>query len=761
MKLHTQLIPLFKSVQIISFALALSLILVGCGGGSSSNKSSTPVSTVVSSIAASSTPASIAASSVAVSSTPAASIAASSMTASSTAASVTASSMIASSAATTMTISGVVVAKSADVIAVASLYEDFGRFMAKINPVARVWAAADTGATGNEVLPNANVALVKVFGGANPEVIVNIGIVTTDDTGAYSIPAVEKVPVSEGTPESFYYEVRITKDELTLKTPIAANVDVEANVSPETDLAAKILSEVVAVPGVENPPIPSNQMVESVRELVLSEAADLSDDKAIEIPSALATGFDANSVAAANGLAANGGNAEKLFKAASFSAEEMALVNDSDSTEASATGYINRVIREGCNQAEGDYLPQPIAAAFGENFKAGNKLTATQIVAAYNQNFSGPDIVPATVVLSFKAMLTDVADKLAAPAVGSSDIVSNKQLALYTMRDLDPLTFAADTELDADQALAFIQTLGTQQCQFTAQLDLFGFIADLLDKPLLGNPAIAFADIYHNSGFNCNEGSGKGHFMAKVKVNRNGKTITSVTVASNDSDTTVLGGDAAETLTAGATGLFNAYDSNTDGVCVNLGKEVSYTVTANFSDSTSVTATVDRNHPRIPEASSQVFVGDAFEMGSGNSASPTVVGVSRPLYQWTSPAAMLNLIANDGANTAVKAALLAGDYAVKYTYEFAHVDTGAVQVSPAPQCAQVSSGALYSVDSFNPTADCDVAACATALSVAPSRISCRMNIQSYLVDKNDKILGQAAGHFRFFCVDTDGDDDCG
>lgn len=233
----------------------------------------------------------------------------------------------------------------------------------------------------------------------------------------------------------------------------------------------------------------------------------------------------------------------------------MALVSDSDTTEANATGYINRVIREGCNHAQGDYLPQPVAEAFGEHFTTDNKLTATQIVAAYNLNFSGADVVLATVVLNFKAMLTEVSEKLASPAVGSSPIASTKQLALYTMRDLDPATFAADTELDADQALAFIQTLGSQQCQFTAQLDLFSFISTLLEKPELALPAIAFADIYHSSGFNCNEGSGKGHFMATVKVNRKNKTITSVIVASNDSDTTVLGGDAIETLTAGATGM--------------------------------------------------------------------------------------------------------------------------------------------------------------------------------------------------------------
>lgn len=726
----------------ITHCVAFSLMLVGCGGGSSSHDD--PVSTASSSAA-------IMSSSVAASSAP------TSSTASSTATS--------SAAADTISISGAAVAQSTDVVAVASLSEDIGRFIAKLNPVSKAWASVDTGSSDNEALPNATVELVKIFGGGQAEEQVDIGTVTTDSNGAYSIPAVEKVPESDGTDASFYYEVRVSKGDLILKTPIAATTDVEANVSPETDLAAKILSDVVAVPGVTDAPLPSNKMVESVRELVLNEVADLKDDNAIKIPSATSTDFDDNSVAAANGLAANGGNAEKLFKAASFSAEEMALVNDANTTDADATGYINRVIREGCNQSQEDYLPQPIAEAFGEYFNAQNTLTPTQIVAAYNANFSGADVVLATAVQNFSAMLTDVTDKLDAPAVSSSEIDNNKQLALYTMRSLDPATFSATTVLDADQALAFIQTLGAQQCHFTAQLDLFGFIADLLSKPSLAQPAIAFADIYHNSGFGCNEGAGKGHFMATVKVNKKNKTITTVTVASNDSDGTVLGGGLVTLTAAGGGGLFDTYSSNSNNVCVNLGKDVRYTVTANFSDTTSVTTTVDRNHPRIPEASSKVFVNEDFVTGSGDSSQPTVVTVSRPLYQWTSPETLLNLIANDTANTAVKTELLAGatsgDYSVKYTYEFSHVNTSVSPVSPAGQCAQVSSGALYSVDSFNPTVDCDVEACAALLSVSPSQISCRMNIQSYLVDKNDKILGQAAGHFRFFCVDTNDDGDCG
>lgn len=128
--------------------------------------------------------------------------------------------------------------------------------------------------------------------------------------------------------------------------------------------------------------------------------------------------------------------------------------------------------------------------------------------------------------------------------------------------------------------------------------------------------------------------------MATVKVNRKNKTLTSVTIASDDSDTTVWGGDRLETFTAGPAGLFSTYTSNSNNVCVNLGKQVSYTVTANVSDASTVTAIVVRNHPCIPEASSQVYVDDAFVAGSGNSASPTVVAASRPLYQWTSPDAV-------------------------------------------------------------------------------------------------------------------------
>lgn len=104
------------------------------------------------------------------------------------------------------------------------------------------------------------------------------------------------------------------------------------------------------------------------------------------------------------------------------------------------------------------------------------------------------------------------------------------------------------------------------------------------------------------------------------------------------------------------------------------------------------------------------------------------------------------------------------------TYEFSHVAVagplagGPLNSNTYPGCNSVNSSgslAMYSVDSFVPTVDCDIAACAASTGEPESNIICRMNIQTFLVDGYDRLLGQAAGHFPVFCVDTNEDGDCG
>ena len=660
---------------------------------------------------------------------------------------------------TTLSITGTAVATSADVTAVATLSEKIEVWFAQMNPFREAWAATSTGAAANQVIPGATVTLYKVFGDGAAETQVNIGTVTTDSSGDFSIANIAPVPDENSSATDFYYEVRIAKGTLELRSPSAPDSNAEVNVSPESDLAAKILSDVVSVPGETEPPIPSAGTIEAMRELVIQNAGDLIDDGSIDIPTAVGSASDDVVVATANGVASNGGNSEKMFKTASFEAEYAALVSGSDTTDADAAGYIQRVTREGCGQASGGYLPQTIADALGTFFNStDNTVTPTEIVTAYNTNFSGTDLVAATVVSNFAAVMSRVETNLVADADEATDMTDDEQLALFTMRELDADDFAVDTALSIDQAMALIQTLvgGVNNvCQTDPQLDLFGFIGDLIGNSTIKLPIVANVELYHNSGFGCNEGSGEGHFYARVSVYEGLKTVSSVVVASSDSS--ALGGDGTETLALDG----GAFVSNTNAICVALGASVTYTVTVTFSDTTTVTKQVTRNHPRIPEASSRVLVAGSFVSGADNSASPTVVTTTRPLYQWTSPSTMLTSIIDDASNTAVTADLAASSAVVKYTYEFSHVDTGTAPVSPAAGCAQVSAEMLYSVDSFMPTEDCDVSACATALGVDVANIACRMNIQSYYVNENDSILGQAAGHFRFFCVDTDDDGNCG
>lgn len=660
------------------------------------------------------------------------------------------------STSTAVTLSGTALAASADVAAVATRWEKMQDWLAKYLPSSVLHAAQATGAAANASLPNATVTLYQIAGGDASATQVDIGTVTTDASGDFSITNVTQSPAGSGQDSDFYYEVRITKGDLTLVSPVSPQADTTVNVSPETDLAAKILSDVLEVPGDTTPPVPSATLVETTRELVIQNTGDLLDGDKIALPSSVGSANQDEILAAANGIAAGGGNAEKAFKAASFESEYYTLANQgADANSAEVAGYLSRLVREGCNQSGQNNFPQPVAALMAERFKTGATVTVSAIISAYNNHFTGTPLVSDTLIAEFDAMLTNIDGNQGAAANTVSDINDSDLLGVMAKRDLDAASFTGDTALTMDQAAAFIQVLGTSNCALDGQLDLYGFMGELLGESGFATPRISGFEIYHNSGFGCNEGSGFGHFVADVGVYSGSNTVTSVVITSTDS--TALGGDGTETLTQQG----DRFVSNTNGVCVALGTEVSYTITANFSGGGSATENITRNHPRIPEASSQVMVDGVFQAGADNGSNPTVVDSPRPLYQWTSPADMETAIINDSANSAVSSTLAASGARVKYTYEFSHVDLTGAPISPAPQCDAVPSGRLYSVDSFIPTVDCDVSACATALSTDASNIGCRINIQSFYVDRQDKLLGQAAGHFRFFCVDTDDDDSCG
>ena len=587
-------------------------------------------------------------------------------------------------------------------------------------------------------LANANVDIYKIFPDGSETLATST---TTDASGNYSVSGLDPASGGTGSAQDFYYEVRVSRGSLDIRAPAAPTTDEVVDISPATNLAAKIVSDVVDIPNSDTSmPTPNPELIEGIRELVEKDADNLSG--AISMPSMGGSGAADNNIAMANGMAAAGGNAEKMYKAVQFASEAEWIENAANNaTTEEASAYIQRVMREACDQPSDNPMSGKVADILGDAMLNGDTFSVTDLVNAYNNAAPASEqITVSDAVSKIQGMLTAIDSNLDADASSATDFTETDQILLYVKRGLGTVT--ADTMLTPDQAAPFLMAAlddgAGSVCD--APVVLTDVVGGLTNAPQLQSAHIADVEIYNDSGFGCTA-TGEGHFRANVEIYTPlGVTVSSVTITSTDSS--ALGGDGTENLTQQG----NLWVSQTDGVCVTLDTPVTYTITANLSDTTTLQTTEARTHVLVPEATAKVN----GMVASTNSSAPDVVTERRPLYSWDDPATMLASIPNAPAGSVIK-----------YQYEFSHIDITDSPVAPLAQCDSVLYGPMYAVDSFLPTVDCNPTACATAAGRNPANISCRINIQTYLVDDADKILGQAAGNFTFFCVDTDGDGNCG
>lgn len=610
---------------------------------------------------------------------------------------------------------------------------------------------------GDTVVPEATVTLVKIEADGTET---TEATTTTDENGDYTIEEVPVCETSTGNDDDFYYEVRVSTGDLEITAPVCPSGETEevtANVSPESTIAATIISDVVDVPGADSTsPVPSSEQFELLDSLVDSNIGEL--EESVTVPS-MAEDTEEDIISFSNGVAAAGGDAEKTYKSFQFESELVFVTSSDEATTDDMAAYLKRVARESCveSQATNTVLSRVAAEALADVLDSGETFTPTEIADAYF-DATATEVDLNTKVADYADLLAGIEEAEATETVAS--LVRNLEdelidqdttVAYYTQRDLESADFAEDTELDADQAMTFIQTLADESCEFNQSVDLTDVVAALTGASELADPAISDVTIYNDSGFNCN-GQGQGHFMAFVDVympNDDSRSVSSVVVTSTD--TASLGGDA--TITLAQNGPPNHFVSQTDansqpnpGNCVTIDEEVTYTITATLSDSSTVSKTVERTHPQTPEAT--------ISLNGEVIATQDAVAVAselRPLISWTSPEDALEQVtgAPDGAQ-------------IKYTYELSHLNLDSGNMAGRTGCAQVSSGtALYATDSMIPTVDCDVEACAAADGTTPDKIACRINIQTYLVDENDVLLSQGAGAFRRYCVDLNADGDCG
>ena len=587
-------------------------------------------------------------------------------------------------------------------------------------------------------LANANVNIYKIFPDGSETLAAST---TTDANGGYAVSGLDPASGGTGSAQDFYYEVRVTRGSLDIRAPAAPEANEVVNVTPATHIAARIVSDVAEIPNSSTAmPTPDPELIEGIRELAVKDAGNLAN--AINMPTMGGNGAASGSIAMANGMAAAGGNAEKMYKAVQFASEAEWIQDTANSaTTNEASAYIQRVIREACNQPADNPLSGKVADILGNLMVNGDTFSVRDLISAYNNSVpTNNQITESDAISKIQGMLTAIDTNLSADAGSATDFSETEQILLYVKRGMETVT--ADTLLSPDQAAPFLMAAledgSGQVCDAPVVLaDVFG---NLTNNSILKSAHIGDVEIYHDMGFGCTA-TNEGHFRANVEVyTPAGVSVSGVTVVSTDSS--ALGGDGSENLTQQG----NLWVSQTNGVCVTLDTSVTYTVSATLSDSSVLQATVTRNHPMVPEATAMVNGVAA----SNNVSAPDVVTERRPLYTWDSPEAMLANITNAPAGSAVK-----------YQYEFSHIDVTDSPVAPLPQCGSVLYGPMYAVDNFLPTVDCDPAACAAAAGRNQADISCRINIQTYLVDDADKVLGQAAGNFTFFCVDTDGDGNCG
>lgn len=606
---------------------------------------------------------------------------------------------------------------------------------AKITGTAKTTATAKPGQTGGgqhyAAMASATVTLWKI----SPDgtvTQVDIGTVTTDSTGAFTIPSAAIPATGTGAATDYYYEVRITDGTNTVKYPLAPKADMTIAASPDTTLAATMLADVVNNPNSAGNPTPTAETINLSATLVSSNVTDLTGKTTLPT----ASGTTATVLAAANGMATAGGNAEAEYKALQFGSEYAGFKTDLTAADATAVaGYIMRIAKESCG-TQNNPMTILAAEALATALKAGTTYTATEVLTAYNA-IANPQAAT--------SRITDYGTTIT--GIDTATTLTDLQLtALLTRRSIT--TVDASTALTPDQALSMLLYLGSATgnlCQNNA-LATARMVAALTGSSLFASPAIMNYEIYNTATGGCSAPNTSFAaddvqiFIPKTST----LSATGVTVSA-----TGFNGNAPYTLT-----LENDRYRTTGTspvVCVTAGTSLAYTITATLSDASTLTKMVTRQHNIVPEPA-------LLQMNGGNvsqdQAAPTFSTDKRPIFNWTPATDLYTQITTPPAGSQVK-----------YTYEFAHYikDSGGPINPPTTACPGANTGGahkLYTVNNFIPASDCQPTTCATAQSVAASQVECRMYINAWLVDQNDKLLGQAAGTFRYFCPDTNSDGQC-
>ncbi len=670
-----------------------------------------------------------------------------------------------SSPATTIALSGKAAVVASDLARriVRTMVRPYGFF---INEMRRHADPAFDGTNADTPLTDATVTLYKIEPDGTKT---SIATTTTAEDGAYAFGAVTPAVVGTGADSNFYYQVCATQDSVTICNTVAPENSGTVNLSPETQLGSSVM-ELIGL-GSEGTPtfVGSSTILNALSSAAATTLLHLVDNSGTFMPTAQDNdnGTDIRT-AMANGLVTTGDVAQNLYQAVKFSTEYLGIMNnlDEDAATVEATEYLRRVVRAACSGVNFSYyLSKPVATELASHLLNGDTYTVSDIITAYT---SAGGAMP---TLDGAALGATVQANLEQTAGNMEPFSPEGRAILMTARDLDLGNLSEDTVLTVDQMLSFLQLFPNDRCALGRAGNPFidNVISWLLHGmslvPTVDN-VISNAEIYNDSGFGCTppDFEDKGHFRANILVYPGIKTVTAVTITS--SDHTALDGTGSLELASAGSNLWVA-DNTADfeGKCVAIDQQATYTITVTFSDTTTLTSseTIERTHPVVPEATN-IFLtvdddGTLIETaGSTNCidgidlASPTSVNTTQPLNTWGEPVETLATLYTDNPGDTIT--YQSATDKVCFTYEFSYIDKTSGMSTPLVGCDYISSGTgCYDTNTFMPAYACDVAACATASSVAAENILCRTNIQTYFVTASGDTLAQAAGNFTCYLPD--------
>lgn len=604
-------------------------------------------------------------------------------------------------------------------------------------------------------LKDATVSLYKVKSDNSKEQV-DIGIVKTDENGRYTIPNVAQTNISGN--DDFYYEIKIEDGNKTLLAPLAISSDgtKEVNLTKSSTIATKVLQDVIK-------PNKDNLIVLEDEDIIngMTNAVESDLNSVVKKIDEINVANMKQTSKMANGLVSLMGNIEVIKTAAQFSSNYRALKTSIISSSDDFAGYLTKVIKRACRRVTindmqntiRNPLPRKLANLLGVKEKNKQKYTIDELIngnSSVNFGKKWIDIIPTN--WNFQKSTQDIVDdyksilrKIKVKVITGTSFSDVEEAIFLSMRTLEATTITSTTRLSMDQSVTFLYAM-YEYYNKNGDTNLMGelgeansikpvelvFTKNLVDiisnlesnKSLSTSSYILDYTIYSDSGFGCN--NKKMHFKSSIL------TYTDTGVILNDINIT----------TTNSKDLINGYvtltingdkgEQNVDSICVTTNVDINYTIKATFNDNSSDSIVVSRQHYIVPE-SENTYSGSSV---SKNGAYPTnTSGVVRPLFTWTDPITMKSQISNAPV-----------DSSIYYTYELWHVSESNPSSIVSSSCQKDETHTFYNTNSFIPSVDCDT----TCAGSSVTNVECRVNLQTYLLDKFNAPIGQATGGFTYF-----------